>query len=158
MTRIRHLSCFRRGLAREEDGAVLTEALLVVPFLTILAVGILEFGNVLWQREQIETGLRDAARYMARCRQGTNWHTLNECEGWARNLAYYGSTAASGPLRVPDWNATNGPITFSTVDTGNQIIITATTSHELVNSPLFGLLGINLITVSADHEQRVVGW
>ena len=147
-----------RRLIPDNEGAVLTEALLVVPFLTILAAGILEFGNVLWQREQIETGLRDAARYMARCRQGTSWHTVGECEGWARNLAYYGSTASGGPLRVPDWNATNSPITFSTVDTGKQEIITATTAHQLVHSPLFSALGIDTITVSADHEQRVIGW
>lgn len=147
-----------RQLLSDDGGAVLTEALLVVPFLTILAVGVLEFGNVLWQREQIETGLRDAARYMARCRVGTSWHTTSECEGWARNLAYYGSTASTGGLRVPDWNATNSPITFATVDTGKQDIVTATTAHQLVHSPLFGMLGINVITVSAKHEQRVIGW
>ena len=82
------LYCVQR-LRRERDGAAMTEAILAVPILIMLAFGMLEFGSLFWQREQIETGLRDAARYMARCR-----HDTAVCQTVARNLAYYGSVSA----------------------------------------------------------------
>ena len=37
------------GFWRQEEGAVLAEALLAVPFVTLFAAGILEFGNIFWQ-------------------------------------------------------------------------------------------------------------
>ena len=68
---IGHLRQIRKAAAdffAERDGVAMTEAIVAVPFLFLFAVGVLEFGALFWQREQIETGLRDAARYMARCR------------------------------------------------------------------------------------------
>lgn len=138
---------------RDERGVAMTEAIVAVPFLTLLAAGILEFGSVFWQREQIQTGLRDAARYMARCR-----HAAATCEANARNLAYYGSTAAGTAHRVPDWNATNSNITFTIDDTGPYDAISAATTHQILHSPIFGLLGIDEITVTSNHDQRVIGW
>ena len=42
---------------RDEHGSVLAESLVVIPFVTLFSVAILEFGNMFWQKEQIETGL-----------------------------------------------------------------------------------------------------
>ena len=141
------------GFFAEQRGVAMTEAIIVVPFLTFFAVGVIEFGALFWQREQIETGLRDAARYMARCP-----HPIATCEATASNLAYYGSSASTPAERVPGWNDTNSPITF-TVTTGvSQDIVTAWTAHDLVNSPLFNYLGIGPISISADHNQRLMGW
>ena len=58
----------RLGFWQKEEGAVLAEALLAVPFVTLFAAGILEFGNIFWERMQIDAGLRDAGRYLSRCR------------------------------------------------------------------------------------------
>lgn len=137
----------------DESGVAMTEAIIVVPFLTLLAVAVLEFGSVFWQREQIQTGLRDATRYMARCN-----HTPAECETWARNLAYYGNWAGTGSLRAPGWNAANAPITFTKAASGGQDNVTATSRHLVIESPLFGFLGMNEIEVRATHSQRVIGW
>jgi Flp pilus assembly protein TadG len=147
----------------DEDGIAMTEALLAVPFLTLLAAGMLEFGSVFWQREQIETGLRDAARYMARCRHGlsASLPSNTNCQTVARNLAYYGSSAATTALRVPDWNATNSPITFSFTATTPVCAVdnvTATTTHNILHSPIFGFLGIDEITISANHSQKMICW
>ena len=149
-----HLRKIRERLAgffAEQDGVAMTEAIIAVPFLFILAVGVLEFGALFWQREQIETGLRDAARYMARCRPPIN------CELNARNLAYYGSVSTAA-LRVPGWDASspNGPIIFTVTPGVSQDIVTAWTAHDLVNSPLFNFLGIGTIAISANHNQRVM--
>jgi Flp pilus assembly protein TadG len=148
-----HLWQIRKSAAvffAEQDGVAMTEAIVVVPFLTLFAVGVIEFGALFWQREQIETGLRDAARYMARCR-----HPIATCETTARNLAYYGSSAQTAE-RVPGWNDTNSPITFTPTTVGTQDIIRARTAHDLVNSPLFNFLGIGTISISADHNQRMM--
>ena len=146
----------RKGVAgffAERDGVAMTEAIIVVPFLTLFAVGVLEFGALFWQREQIETGLRDAARYMARCP-----HPVLTCEATARNLAYYGSSSATTVERVPGWNDTNSPITFTVAPFGTLDIVTAVTAHDLVNSPFFNFLGIGVISISANHDQRFMGW
>lgn len=131
-----------------EDGVALTEALIVLPFLTFLAIAILEFGMLFWQREQMETGLRDAARYMARCRHATG------CDTAARNLAYFGNSLGGTNPRVPGWTAANAPITFA-IASGQ---VSARSTHNLANSPLFGALGLDTITITARHDQRVIGW
>ena len=136
----------------DQNGVAMTEAIVVVPVMTVAALGVLEFGSLFWQREQIETGLRDAARYMARCRHGPLI-----CEETARNLAYFGSSLPTVE-RVPGWNDTNSPITFTPTTVGAQVIITAWTAHDLVNSPLINFLGIGVISISANHNQRLTGW
>jgi Flp pilus assembly protein TadG len=133
----------------DEQGIAMTEAIIVVPFLTFLAISVLEFGSILWQRQQIETGLRDASRYMARCR-----HDANTCQGVARNLAYYGSSVVTTRERVRGWNVGRSPLTFTVV--GDQVSVT--TTHTVPGTPLFGALGIDNITVVANHNQRVIGW
>ncbi|WP_306260787.1 TadE/TadG family type IV pilus assembly protein [Pararhizobium sp. IMCC21322] len=142
-----------RRFRTSDDGAAMTEALVALPVLILLTVGVLEFGSLFWQREQIETGLRDAARYMARCR-----HDTAICETVARNLAYYGSVAALANPRVPDWVPAGSPISFSEATGATQTIVTASTTHQLVNSPLFSILGIDEITITSWHNQRVIGW
>lgn len=145
--------CNPRRFAREERGAVLAETLLVIPFLTLLAAGILEFGQIFWQRQQIETGLRDAARYMARCR-----HDAAICQATARNLAYRGTVDGSGPLRVPNWPVGTETITFTSTDTGTETIVTAQTVHTMIESPVLAWLGLGEIAVTANHSQRRIGW
>jgi hypothetical protein len=88
---------------------------------------------------------------MARCRHASG------CDTVARNLAYYGNSDGTGSLRVPNWNAANGAITFPNPD-GIGGTISATTTHQLVNSPLFGWLGIGPITITANNNQRRIGW
>lgn len=153
---MKKINFIQNELARlrdESDGGAMVEALMALPILTVLAFGMLEFGSMFWQREQIETGLRDAARYMARCR-----HESDTCEATARNLAYYGSVGALANPRVPNWEPGDSPITFQEASGQTQTVVKATTTHQLVNSPLFGFLGIDEITITSWHDQRVMGW
>ncbi len=145
-----------KDLLRDQCGAVLAEALIVVPFVTLFSVGILEFGNMFWQKEQIETGLRDAARYLARCQTDATFAAACNANA-ARNIAFYGTPAPSGGngLRVSGWGPDAGDITFTEPVAG---VIRASTSHIYVNSPLFGWLDLEAITIEAYHEQRYIGW
>lgn len=143
---------------RREDGAVIAEALIAVPFVTLFAVGILEFGNVFWERMQIESGLRDAGRYMARCRPTSPTYTATCSAATAKMIAFYGTQtpSAGAPLRVPDWGPDAADITISGPDADGTI--TLATSHLYVSSPLFGWLNIPDIRFGSYHEERYSGW
>ncbi|MGG7579123.1 TadE/TadG family type IV pilus assembly protein [Rhizobium sp. Nf11,1] len=142
---------------RREEGAVLAEALLAIPFVTLFAAAILEFGSIFWQRMQIDAGLRDAGRYLSRCRplSGTYVPTCNQAT--AKTIAFYGTQtpAANAQPRVPGWNDP-ADITISAPDADGNITIS--TAHLYQSSPVFGFLGIDAITLSSFHEERYIGW
>ncbi len=156
MTAIRDF--FRLGFFREQEGAVLVEALVAVPFVTLFAAGILEFGNIFWERMQIDAGLRDAGRYMARCRPTTPTYTSSCTPATARNIAFYGTQApaANARLRVPGWGPDPAALTISALSANGTIVVE--TSHLYRTSPLFAWLGIDAITIHSSHEQRYIGW
>lgn len=144
---------------REERGSVLTEALIILPVIVIFTAGVLEFGNVLWQRQQLQAGVRDAARYYARCRP-----TFNICsKDIARNIAFYGTPTpviGTTPERVPGWS---DPTELTVSDPQGTMdptttVITVTGSNVYQASPWFAAFGINEITVEYTHQQRYIGW
>ena len=158
MRRIRSLLA---GLHRDTQGAVLAETIVVVPFVTLFSVGILEFGNMFWQKEQIETGLRDAARYLSRCQPSSPTSGfVSQCsETIARRIAYYGSPSASATAqRVTGWTPARSPITFQYPIRNGQKVVVAQSSLLYSASPLFGWLNLDAITIQAYHEERYVGW
>lgn len=154
----------RTAFWSKEDGAVLAEALIAVPFVALFAAGILEFGNIFWERMQIDAGLRDAGRYMARCRPEPPASappvvyrpTCNEVT--AKMIAFYGtqSPEAGARLRVPGWGPDLAAITVVPVDADGKTTIS--TSHLYQTSPLFGWLGIAAVTITSSHEERYIGW
>ncbi|KKZ85228.1 pilus assembly protein TadE [Rhizobium phaseoli] len=152
---IRHRLCL--GFWRQEEGAVLAEALLAIPFVTLFAAAILEFGSIFWQRMQIDAGLRDAGRYLSRCRplSGTYVPTCNQAT--AKTIAFYGTQtpAANAEPRVPGWNDP-ADITITAPDADGNITIS--TAHLYQSSPVFGFLGIDAITLNSSHEERYIGW
>ncbi len=52
-------------LWRDREGASLLEFTVVLPFLLAFGLGVLEFGNLLYQYHQVTSGVRDATRYLA---------------------------------------------------------------------------------------------
>jgi Flp pilus assembly protein TadG len=58
---------------RDDEGSVLIEATILMPFLVTLMFGLFEFSWYFHKQQLVESGVRDAARYMARVAQdGTN--------------------------------------------------------------------------------------
>ncbi len=110
----RYLSQVAKRFHRDEAGAVLAEALIVIPFVTLFSVAILEFGGMFWQKAQIETGLRDAARYLARCQTAASFAAACNATA-ARDIAYYGtaSPGVGAALRVPGWGPDAADVTIS---------------------------------------------
>ncbi|WP_037435651.1 TadE/TadG family type IV pilus assembly protein [Sinorhizobium fredii] len=160
------MNAFRRFLRRRlpfhfwlsEEAAGLTETIIVVPFVTVFAAGILEFGNLFWERMQIDAGLRDAGRYLARCRPTSPTYASTCSQTTAKLIAFYGtqSPAEGAVLRVPGWGPNLTDITVNAV--GGDGTFTIETAHLYQASPLFGWLGIGAITISASHEERYMGW
>ncbi|TCN32667.1 TadE/TadG family type IV pilus assembly protein [Sinorhizobium americanum] len=147
-----------------EEAAVLTETIIVVPFVTLFAAGILEFGNLFWERMQIDAGLRDAGRYLARCRPTSPTYPATCSVATAKRIAFYGTqSSAATKLRVPGWGLKLSDITVPVDANGNLTVdldstFTISTAHQYKSSPLFGWLGIDDITISASHEERYMGW
>jgi len=157
---IRRIWLRARGFAAGTQGAILTETLIVVPVVTIFAVGILEFGNVFWQRHQVQVAVRDAARYWARCQDETPFTTCDL--EIARNLAFYGKPivdATTDPLRVPGWSDA-ADVTFERLPelSDDPTLVRVTGTHTYTGSPLMRLLQIEAFDFSYTHEQRYMGW
>ena len=149
---------------QDRRGAVFVETIIVLPVITIFAAGVFEFGNVLWQRHQIQVGVRDAARYLARCPAD------NTCsEQVARNIAFFGKPAvgATEVPRVPNWPTAATTDAFETalafVELApdvtapeiRRIQVTGQLSYQA--SPWFGALGIEALTLEYTHVQRIIG-
>ena len=160
-----------------EDGSVMAEALIAIPFLTIFAAGILEFGNIFWQRMQIQNGLRDAVRFVSRCGATSTFTmycatynsdgTLEDAvpgESVAKTLAFYGTTSTNAPPRVPGWGPDPSDITIvKTVDpnspdpTRPDYIVTASTNHAYAVH-LLGWLGLDTIHIKSYQQEHFNEW
>jgi Flp pilus assembly protein TadG len=81
-----------RLLARDEEGTALIEGAIIVPVLCILLFGVYEFSWFFYQQHLISTGLRDAARYLARLPTPCNAALPN----WKINQARGGRPQQSG--------------------------------------------------------------
>ena len=87
-----------RRLRQDESGVSLLETLIVAPVVMLLGFALIEFGAFLHAKSRVETGVRDAARYLGRCADGLGCDAAD-----ARNLAVFGNIAGAGPTRVQDW-------------------------------------------------------
>ena len=142
---------------KDESGVVLVEAMLALPLLTLLTVGILEFGYMMWQRQQLQIGVRDAARYWSRCRPSFHNCTADI----ARNIAFYGNPTGSGNPRVPGWDADSEleitPSSPSTTPTASDIVVVrGTVTYQ--GSPLFDAVLSEPVPIGYWTTMRYLGW
>jgi Flp pilus assembly protein TadG len=156
---------------QDHEGSALVEGALLLPVLCVLMFGIYEFSWLLYQRHLITTGLRDAARYLARSSNPCN----NAAPEWlvaeenAKKLATTGSINGSA-ARVRGWTAAMvtplctaidnapGPNGLSTYR-GGPIIYVITVSTRFTDPSLgfFGLLGLSPPVISIAHSERATG-
>lgn len=143
---------------------------LITPLMIGLSAGVFEFGNIIEKKLLIEAGLRDAARYAARCRP------INDagCMTRAANIAATGTASGSGAQRVSGWSA--GAVTVDmdhlitpvTVDEdGNQnyrstdenvYTVRVSTSFTYTGTSLLVYLGFSPLTLTGAQEERYIGW
>ena len=166
---MRNLLRYIKRFKAEERGAVLVEMTLITPLMIALSAGVFEFGNLIHQKLLIEAGLRDGARYAARC---TDAVTGVDCLANARNIAAFGSVAGT-IARVSGWEDADVVIakydTANNVDpdtglqdyrgTGAEVVtVRVTTSFPYAPVGLLAVIGIAGITINASHEERFIGY
>ena len=153
---------------RDAEGSVLVEATVLMPMLVTLMLGLFEFSWYFHKQQLVESGVRDAARYLARVApEGTNPCTLTtpvDFAARARNIAVTG-LATGGTARVPGW--TSGNVTLSCAAFSNSgaayeggatiYLITATTNFADPALGYFSVLGLAIPNLSASHIERSMG-
>ncbi|MBJ3763655.1 pilus assembly protein [Maribius pontilimi] len=154
------------GYSRDERGAVLVEALIAFPVMSIISFGLLEFGYMMWERQQLAMGVRDAARYWSRCRPVFSPTVPSACnETTARNIAFYGTPVpgTNEPRRVPGWDDSSQLLLYpskgslSTAPQDDDIVkVVGTVVHQ--GSPAFSAILSSPVTISYSLEMRQIGW
>ena len=131
----------------------------------VLGFGVIEYGNALYLNHEVETGVRDAARYLAR-----HENPLAVADQ-AKQLALTGSIDG-GEKRVSAWNA--GDITITVRNIANPIdattgerayrggdpikIVRVSTNFTYDGLGNLSVLGsTSVVTFNFSHEERVIG-
>jgi Flp pilus assembly pilin Flp len=151
----------------EQDtrGAAAVEVGLSLPFIAMLAAGLFEYGALFYNFELVQTGVRDAARYLARVPDPAASETT------ARNLALRGTVDPAGTLRVKWWHADDIKIEYKTTPnpmdeaTGRRLyrgsdplsVVRVSTSFSYSGFGLLNSFGLGPVKVTAAHEERHVG-
>jgi Flp pilus assembly protein TadG len=158
-------------LTGNEEGSALIEGAVVVPVLCVLLFGVYEFSFFFLQQHLISTGLRDAARYLARSSAPCNPDSFSWPidQASAKNLAATGSIAG-GVARVKGWTASAVRLSCTPVDNpigasglsafrGGPVIYVVTASTRFTDPALgfLGFLGLKFPTITVSHSERVMG-
>jgi len=148
---------FLKLLFSAERGAALVEAAVILPVFLTLVGAVYEFGFFLFQEQLVNSGVRDAARYLALTADPTG----NTNQSYAKNLAVSGSVSGGTP-RVVGWETSDVSVSVRSIDnaTGSYgsgpvvQVITVSTSFAGHTLGFLGLLGLKSPTISASHQER----
>lgn len=160
-----------RSLRQDIKGSALIEGALVIPVLFVLMYGVYDFSWFFYQQQMVSTGVRDAARYLARspafCDAISPEHSTQE--DWAKNLAVSGAIGG-GAARVPGWKIDMIAVTCTSVENpinadglktyrGDIFVHVVTVSTRFPERSLgfFSLLRLPVPVISMSHSERVIG-
>jgi len=155
------------SLWRSSEGSAIVEGAVIAPLLFTLVLGVFEFSWYFYKQQLVETGVRDAARYLARVRTGAS--DANPCNDAtsvanAKNIATNG-VISGGTARVPTWVVGEVTITCPAIDnssgtySGASTIYRVTVSTSFADPALgfFGFLKLPTPNISASHSERSIG-
>jgi Flp pilus assembly protein TadG len=154
-----------RARLADERGVAAVEAALSFPFLIAVSAGLFEFGSIFYNYQLMQTGVRDAGRYLSRAPD------LAAAEENAKRLALTGSILTGQPARVSWWkpehvqvayrttanprDATTGLRNYRSGDTVTTIRVSTTVPYQGMG--LLSAIGLGPIQISTAHEERYVG-
>jgi Flp pilus assembly protein TadG len=162
-----------RLFGRNETGAVAVEVAVAIPFLVFLAAGIVEYGRMMYSTQIMQTGVRDAARYLASLPGLPNASSASRdaAETRARQLAATGSITG-GPMRVAGWSADAAGVGIAYEGVANPrdaatglrayrgddtvYVVRVTGSMSYTGMGLLQALRIGPVVINATHEERHV--
>ena len=150
-----------RRIARDDEGSALLEGAIVVPVLFSLIFGVLEFSYYFYQQHLVATGVRDAARYLARVQDPT----AAAQQTTARNLASTGSPAGGSARRVTGFDPEEVGISFTLVPNAAGAyrgadplrIVDVTGSFTWAPLGFWGFFGFGSVNVTVRHSERWIG-
>lgn len=161
------------GIWRDEEGSALLEGAIVVPVMFALILGTLEFAFVFYEQHLVSTGVRDAARYLARTDPAAA-----AAQTTAQNLATTGSAAGGSYRRVAGFDPADVAISFSTVANtidgttglrpyrqaatvcgGPNAVTIINVTGSFTHSPFgfLGYVGLGPPTILVTHSERCIG-
>lgn len=160
-----------RSYWSDQAGSALIEGALIIPVLFLLMFGVYEFSWFFYQQQLVATGVRGAARYLARsgsaCSNDPTTRIADEAR--ARRLATTGAIDG-GNLRVRGWAPSTIRISCTAIPNvidqrglpiyrGGPAIKVVTVSTRFADPALgfFGLLHLPAPMQSASHSERVIG-
>jgi predicted ribosomally synthesized peptide with SipW-like signal peptide len=149
----------------------MVEFTLLLPILFGLSLGVIELGRVLQHHHAVNKSVRDAARYLARvpavCPSGPGVGSVESSADatTAVNLAMTG-VASGGSSTLSYWTdpATVSPSVSCLDNSGGAfrgaaalpvVEVTAAVSYEPLG--FLGFLGLPPITLTASHQELVIG-
>ena len=158
-----------QSLWRDCEGSEFIEASILLPVMLVLFYGVFEFSWYFYNQQLAMTGVRDAARYLARAStsETTNPCTDSSLVRNAQNLAATGTISNGGGPRVKGWTYQGVSITcpaytnnVGTIYQGGATIYLITVSTNFAD-PALGLLRslgiIGTLGISVSHSERHIG-
>jgi len=165
-----------RNAWKDRSGAALVEAAFVAPVLITLGFGIFDFSNFFYQHQAVVSGVRDAARYLARSFCATADPSVDpaiSCNTQiadAEQIAVYGDMGGTAP-RVSNWSTKDVTVTFTAIDNpidpatgdptyrgGDPIyVVTVSTSFPYAEIGFLTMFGLADPNFAVSHSERVVG-
>lgn len=154
-----------------ESGHAILELAVVLPVFLTIALGVFEFGRLIYSLHLIQNGVRDAGRYVAGLEYDPDdTDQLNTHLAQAQNIATRG-TESGGTNRVSWWAPSTVSVTYDGVANGptecegvrcyrgGDTITLVTVSTSVAYQPLgfLGFLGLDTITLTSSHQERVIG-
>lgn len=152
---------------KSASGAALVEFSVALPVLLLLGFGAFEFGNALYGRHVIATGLRDGARYLARVGDP---NAASDQEK-AKQIAVFGQVGGTAK-RLAWWSADNVSVTVTPLANprdpvtgarpyrgGDPIyIVRLSTAATYPGFEFVAAAGLSPgLSINAYHEERAIG-
>ena len=158
---------------RDESGGPIVELALIVPLLSLLTFGMIEFGYLLYQQHIVTKGVQEAARFVARSPAITEGGTcppsggaLSAITGAAANIATSGR-ASGGTTRLTNFTpstlsisvscAAGGGLITSTPVGGGIPVVTVVADVPAASTGFLSFLPIAPIGLEAQHQEMGVG-
>jgi Flp pilus assembly protein TadG len=158
-------------LRKDNSGLSVIELAVVLPVVMTIGLGVMEFGNLIYRQHLIINGVRDAARYASgRPYDAANATQTATITSAAQNIATTGAVS-SGTNRISWWGSGTVSVTYTTIANGatscgstrcyrpigDVPVVTVSTSVAYQPLGFLGFLGLNAITLTASHQERVIG-
>ena len=165
-----------RSLWHDQQGSALIEATVLIPVMLTVFLGVFEFSWYYFQQQVVETGIRDAARYMARI-PITSTASSDPCtqvdgsdvsyKSYAANIAATGNPLSGGTARAKGWSASDITITCgksAALSSGtyadgaaSMTIIEVKTHFTNPSLGFFAFLKLAAPAILISHKERYIG-